>query len=131
MTDTSAVAAYRQAIQSVGVQGGIVYNRNTGLAPNVTTVSAPISAIVRTMQPDTTSPAQDGMSASAPGQLNQDMRLVIAIVSDLVAGGISLPVQRGDTISIPLTGETLNVLRSDPYKRAFAGAVEIMAAAIA
>ena len=109
----------------------IVYNRNVGLAPNIMTTTATLNAFVATMQPDTTSPAQDGLSASAPEQVNQDQRLLIVMAADLAAAGISLPVQRGDTVNVPSTGETLNVLRSDPYTRAFAGAVEIQAAAIA
>ena len=129
MSDFGAQAAHAVAVATAGV--AVVYARNTGLAPNVVTTSADINAIVRMMQPDSSSPAQDGLSASAPGQVNQDQRLLIVMAADLAAAGITLPTLRGDTITIPATGETLSVTRADPYKRAFAGAVEIQASAIA
>lgn len=126
MVDPVAFTAQGVAIAGIPV----VYARNAGLAPNVVTTSASLTAIVRTVAPDATSMTQDG--ASPPrAALNQDQRLLIVMAADLAAAGITLPTLRGDTITIPATGETLSVTRADPYKRAFAGAVEIQASAIA
>ena len=133
MPDPSAVAAHRQAIAVAGV--AIVYSRRSGLAPNVVTVSASVNAVVRTMRPDSQGPAQDGLGASQPGAVNQDQRLVIVMAVDLTSQGIALPLRTGDKISVmsddeaPIVLETLNVDRFDPYKRAFAGAIEIFASA--
>jgi hypothetical protein len=128
MVDPSAAAFTAAGIYRAGV--AIVFQRNLGFAPNVTQLTADLVAIVRTVQPDTTSPAQDGLGASAPGVINQDQRLVILMAQDLVDGGVSLPIVVGDQIIIPSTGELLNVDRIDPYKRAFAGAIELYASAV-
>lgn len=125
MVDPVAFTAQGVAIAGVPV----VYARNTGLAPNVVTTTASLTAIVRTVAPDATSMTQAG--ASPPrAALNQDQRLLIVMAADLAAAGIALPTQRGDTVTIPATGETLNVTRADPYKRALTGTVEIYASAI-
>lgn len=113
----------------------MVYSRNVGLAPNIVSTNVAFKAAVRTFAPDDASPSQDGLSASAPGAIDQDQRLIIAMLADVNQKGVLLPVQRGDTVTITMRDanravvsvETLSVTRADPYKRAYAGAVEIMA----
>ena len=127
--DPSAQAFTAQGIYRAGV--AVTFTRLTGFTPNVTTTTASVTAIIRSVAPDTTAPAQDGMSASKPGAINQDQRLVIVMVSDLTAAGFPLPLLVGDKILVAMTNEQLNVDRVDPYKRASAGAIELYASAVA
>jgi hypothetical protein len=74
--------------------------------------------------------AQAGLGASTPGAVPQDDRLVIVMADDLAAAAFPLPVAKGDLIVLSLSAEQLMVTRVDPYKRAFAGAIELTAAGI-
>ena len=129
MVDLSTQAAYEAAIALAGMP--VTFQRYSGFAPNVTTTTASLNAVVRTVVPDTTQPAQDGLSASSPGALNQNIRWILLMAQDLVNAGIALPVVVGDQILVPATGELLNVDRVDAYKRTYAGAIELYASAVA
>lgn len=129
MVSSAAQASHAAAIRRDGVP--IVYVRNIGFEPNVVSVTASLNAVIRMMRPDTEGPAQAGIASSTPGAIGEDQRFVLLMASDLTAGGISLPAIRGDRIRVPATGEVMNVDRVDPYKRAFAGAIEIFASAVA
>jgi hypothetical protein len=129
MTDVSSVSAYREAMAVAGVP--ITLQRVSGYAPNVTVTSAvSLNAIVRNVQPDTTSTAESGLSASQPGAITQADRLIIVLADDLAAANFPVPVDRGDQIVLPDSAEVLNVLRVDAYKRRIAGAIEIFAAGV-
>lgn len=128
MADLSTQAAYEAAIALAGMP--VVFQRNSGFAPNVTTTTANLNAVVRTVVPDSTSPARDGLGASQPGQLAQNQRWILLMAQDLTNAGIALPVAVGDQI-LTAAGELLNVDRIDAYKRTFAGAIELYASAVA
>ena len=132
MTDLSTVAAYREAFAVAGV--AVTIQRVAGYSGSgsgVTTVSSvSVNAIVRNVTMDTTQTAQTGLSASSPGAIPQDDRLVIVMADDLDAAGFPLPVVKGDLIVLSLSAEQLQVTRVDPYKRALAGAIEITAAGV-
>ena len=129
MTDISTIAAYREAMAVNGV--AVTIQRVSGYAPNVTTLaSVAVQAIVRNVTMDTTQTAQAGLSASSPGAIPQDDRLLIVLADDLAAADFPLPVAKGDLIVLALSAEQLQVTRVDPYKRALAGAIEITAAGI-
>jgi hypothetical protein len=124
MSDPSAVAAYREALAVAGVP--VTIQRVSGYAPNVTVVaSATVTAAVRNIKPDGTQTAQAGLSAPAMGAIEQGDRMVILLSDDLAAAGFPVPVQRADQVVLPDSGEVLNVLLVDPYKRRIAGAVEL------
>jgi hypothetical protein len=129
MTDISTVAAYREAMAVNGV--AVTIQRVSGYAPNVTTLaSVAVQAIVRNVTMDTTQTAQTGLSASSPGAIPQDDRLLIVLADDLAAANFPLPLAKGDLIVLALSAEQLQVTRVDPYKRALAGAIEITAAGV-
>ena len=128
MTDPSAQAFTALGVYRAGI--AVTFQRLTGYAPDVTTTTAAITAVVRTATPDAASPARDGLAASQPGSVEQNSRWILLMAQDLTNGGISLPIVVGDQIAIPSTGELLNVDRIDPYKRALAGAIELYASAV-
>jgi hypothetical protein len=124
MVDPAAAAFTAKGVCRAGVPVTIV--RLIGSAPNVTTVSTDVIAIVRNVIADTQEQAQTNYSASKPGAITQDDRLVILMASDLAAAGFPLPVIKGDRVVLdPTTLETVEVTKADRFKRAFAGAIEL------
>jgi|GEM_PF-2376610 len=131
-TDPAIVAAYTRAFARMGVAVSVTIKRETGFAPGpVTTVTASVMAIVRDYQPDRPSASREGYSSSEVGGLTQGDRLVIVMTSDLQAASFPLPVRKNDRVVINATGDELNVVDVDAYKRAAAGAIELKAAGIA
>jgi hypothetical protein len=126
--DPSAAAFTEQAIQTTGVPIQIV--RLTGYAPNVTSVSASITAVVRMVLSDSSVESRTGVGAGAPGAITQDDRLVILTTADLTAAGFPTPVQKGDRVVLTATAEEFDVVKIDPYKRALAGAIELTIAGV-
>ncbi len=122
-------AAHRRSITNFGQP--VTVQRLTGEAPNVTTQSVVVTAIVRSMPPDTQAPAREGYGASQLGGISQTDRLVILMATDLAAAGFPVPVQKNDKIILSTSGEKLNVTRVDGEKRSQAGAVELYAAGVA
>jgi hypothetical protein len=126
--DNNMQAAHRRAINKYGQQ--ITMQRLTGEAPNVTAQSAVVTAIVKSMPPDTSAPAQEGYGSSSLGGITQTDRMVIVMATDLAAAGFPVPVQKNDKIILSTTGEKLDVTRVDGEKRSQAGAIEIFAAGV-
>jgi hypothetical protein len=124
MPDPAAQAFTAAGVYRAGV--AVTFVRLSGYAPAVTTVaSANVTAIVRTVVNDTTEVAETGYSASQPGSISQDDRLVIVMAQDLTAAGFPLPVLKGDQVVLPSTSETLEVTRVDPYLGALRGTVNV------
>jgi hypothetical protein len=124
------VASYDRALLKRGMQ--VIVKRVTGFAPNPTaSISAWVVAMVTDYQPDTTQPAQTGYAATKMGAITEGDRLVILMATDLEAKRFPLPLQKNDKIIIVDTGDELNVIDVDGYKRAVAGAVELKAASVA
>jgi hypothetical protein len=121
-------AAHARAIGQFGQ--AITVQRLTGEAPNVTALSAVVTAIVKNMPPETAAPTQAGYSSSALGGITQTDRMVIVMASDLAAAGFPVPVQKNDKIILSTTGEKLDVSRVDGEKRSQAGAIELYAAGV-
>jgi hypothetical protein len=123
------VAAYERALLKAGVQ--IVVKRITGFAPNPTaTFSAWVVAIVRDYQTDTTQPAQEGYAATKIGAIGEGDRMIILMATDLETARFPLPLRKNDRIVIVDTGDELNIVDVDAYKRAAAGAIELKAASV-
>ena len=123
------VAGYDRALLKRGTQ--IIVKRITGFAPNPTSsVSAWVVAMVTDYQPDTTQPAQEGYAATKIGAITQGDRLVILMATDLEAARFPLPLRKNDRIVIVETGDELNIVDVDAYKRAIAGAIELKAASV-
>lgn len=117
-----------QRVASRGVQQGgvtVTISRESGFAPNVTTVSATITALVQNVQVDANAQSDTGLSSSQPGSISQDDRVLKFMAADLDAQGFASPVAKGDVVQLPSTSELLIVSRVDAYKFAMAGVVEI------
>jgi hypothetical protein len=124
----SAVAFLAQAIDRLGLN--ITLQRNVGVAPNVTSTSVTVPAIVRKTTPDTTQEAQAGLPASQMGNISQDDRMIIIRNADLNASGFPLPIQKGDWIIFPTGGDNLTVTEVDPYFRIYEDAVQLTASGV-
>src|ERR1700676_1342592 len=132
VTDPAIVAAYRRAFARLGLAISVTFKRETGFAPNpVTTVTANVTAIVRDYAPDPTSPRQEGYPSTRMGAITEGDRMVIVMASDLQAAGFPLPIRKNDRVVIVDTGDELNIVDVDAYKRATAGAIELKAASVA
>ncbi len=130
MSDPGIVAAYEAAFATCGIQ--VAVKRVTGFAPNPTaSFTAVVTAIVRDYQPDTTQPAQSGYASTKVGSITEGDRLVILMASDLAAARYPLPMQKNDKIIIVETGDVMNVVDVDAYKRTVAGAIELKTASVA
>ena len=128
MIDPGAQAFTRQGVMLVGVP--VTFERVVGFSPNATTISATVTAVVRKYQLDTVTVAETGYSASKPGAIRQGDREVLVMADDLAAAGFPLPVLKSDRIVIAATGDVINIIKVDAYKRAFAGCIEIDAAGV-
>jgi hypothetical protein len=124
MADPALQAFTAQGVYRAGV--AVTFQRLT--AAGVVTASAQVTALVRNALADTTGPAEAGYSTSKPDAITQEDRQIIVMSADLAALGFPLPLQKTDRVLIPdATGEVCEVIRIDPYKRALAGAIEIVA----
>lgn len=126
--EARAFVGYRRALQKIGIP--VTIKRIDGVAPNATVISAQVLAIVRDYSNDSVAAEEDGFSVSKPGAITQGDRLVLVMADDLLALGFPLPLKKNDRIDIP-TGDELNVVSVDPYKRQAAGAIELMASGVA
>ena len=104
--------------------------RTTGFAPDAITVSVALDAFILSVTPNSTETAQAGLSASSPGAIGQNDRLVIVMAQDLSNAGFALPVVVGDQVTLPNSAEILAITRVDAYKRAVAGAIELTCAGV-
>lgn len=132
MIDSGGEAFAAEGIRKVGVP--VIFQRLSGYAPNVTTVSSPVIAKVLGVLPDTTEESQTGYSASKPGSISQDDRLVLVQASALAAAvpPFPLPVKKGDRVVLdPNTHETGVVTKVDYFKRALTGTIEVTVSAVA
>lgn len=131
MADPAIKAAYERAFARLGVSVPVTFKRVTGFAPGaVTTLTAAVNAVVREYNPDTTSVAQTGYAATKMGAITEGDRVVIVMAPDLAAAGFPMPLLKNDKIIMD-TGDVLNVVAVDAYKRAAACAIELKAASVA
>lgn len=127
--DPAIVAAYGRAFARTGI--AVEIKRITGFAPNPTAINtASVQAIVRDYQPDTSQVAEMGMAATKMGAITESDRLVIVMATDLANQRFPLPLRKNDKVVILSTGDELNIVDVDAYKRAAAGAIELKAAGV-
>jgi hypothetical protein len=129
ITDPSAVAFMRQAIDAVGVP--IVLQRVFGYAPNATTFSVNLTARVAKVTADSGAVSREGGSASAPGAVTQNDRTVRIMADDLAASRFPLPVVKGDKVILPPGGDAFDVSEVDPFTFAMAAAIELTVTGVA
>ena len=134
MADQSMQAAHRAAIQQVGQP--VTFYRLTGGAPNITTQSAAVTAIVREYVADGQAQTQEGYASGSLGGITQGERQILVMQQDLLAagwptntGGFAV-LQKGDKVTVAMTGEELQITRVDPGKRYIAGCIEAFAVGI-
>lgn len=118
MLDSNIVAGYRRAIARRPTP--VIVRRITGVAPNATTDDVCIDGIVTDYIPK--APVAN---VTPEGAITLGARFVVLLGEDLVAQGFELPVAKNDKVVVG--GEELNIMSVDPYKRALAGAIEIVA----
>jgi hypothetical protein len=124
----SAVAATRHAIELRGAR--VTFTRVTGFAPNTSSFSASVLAIVQNYVADSGVVARTGDSASSPGAITQGDRQVLVMTEDLKRLRFPLPLTKNDKITLSSTGEQLNIVSVDAGKRAIAGCIECSAAGV-
>ena len=128
MPDPAAQGAYYAALFTRGIP--VILQRPVGFAPAVTYSSTvALNAFVLNVTPDGGADNAN-LSAAPQGAITQNDRLVIVMAKDLTNSGFTLPVVKGDQIVLPDSSEILNIVRVDPYKRAFAGAIEFLCAGV-
>lgn len=128
MIDAGLASSSSRAIRRVGQS--VTFERSIGFAPNVTTISATVTAAIRGKTPDTVESRRSGYSASEPGGLSETEREFLVMADDLDRAGFPLPLQRGDRLIIAETSERLNIVRTDAGRRAIAGVIEVTAAGV-
>jgi hypothetical protein len=117
-------AMTRRRIYDSAGAAQVTFQRVTGLAPNVTIVSATVTAIVRNYQPDGVAESQTGYSGSQVGAITLGDRQILVMASDLAAQNFPLPLKKGDNALVADTGEKLKITRVDMTKRAIAACIE-------
>jgi hypothetical protein len=140
MIDDNAAAGYERAIDRRGKP--VIVVRESGVAPNVQVFKAAIRAIVTDYKPE--SPIGE---TKPEGAITEGARSVIVLAHHLREKKFPLPLQKNDKVILldeeqtdPSQKaeaqpdgtalyqiETLNVMSADPYTRAIAGAIELMA----
>lgn len=134
MVDQSIQAAHERAIQRVGQP--VTFSRLTGLAPNITAQTASITAIVREYVPDGQVQSQEGYGSGSVGGITQGERQILVMQEDLLAAGWPTNtagfavLQKGDKVTVTMTGEELQVTRADLGKRYIAGCIEAFAVGV-
>lgn len=126
--DLAGQAFTRQSIYLVGVS--VTFARLFGVAPNVTSMTACVTAVVRLVLSDGEVESRTGYASSKPGSITQDDRQIIVMSDDLANAGFPVPVQKGDRVTIDETAEAFNITRVDNYKRNMTGAVEMIATGV-
>lgn len=125
MTDPSAQAAYRNAIDLAGQP--VIFRRISGQAPNTARFDAQVTAIFRAYQPTGAIGA-----AAGGGAITEGLREFIVLSDDLVDARFPLPLAKNDKIipgmivngSFVPGNEQFNISEVDAGTRFFAGAIE-------
>ena len=128
MIDPSAQAFTAQGVYRVGI--AVTFQRLTGFAPDVVTISAGVIAKVSLVTADSEESSRTGYSSRQVGSISHNDRQVVVMAADLAAEGFPLPVAEGDKIVIASTEDKFSVTRVDNYKRAMAGAIELIATGV-
>lgn len=129
--DQNIQAAYRRALARRG--RFVTVRRVGGNAPNAGTFDATVLAIVQGYIQE-----KPVYEVEREGSITQGARRVIVLQDDLAQKHFPLPVIKNDKVIVAddvenpspaalAAGESLNVISVDPFKRALAGAVEILA----
>lgn len=113
MTDAVVVAEYRDALRVAGQP--VSFTRTTGDDPRTAAFSATVWAQV-----------QDVVLQELGSGIAAERKRILALSADLARRGFPLPLRRGDTATIG--GRVYHVESVDPDRRAYAGALEIVAA---
>jgi hypothetical protein len=140
MLDPNAQAGYERALEARGKP--VIVVRESGVAPNVAIFQAQVLAIIADYK------AQTPIGETKPeGGITMGARSVIVLAHYLREKKFPLPLQKNDKVILldeeqtdPSQQaeaqpdgttlyqiETLNVMSADPYTRAIAGAIELMA----
>lgn len=127
--DPSAEAFTRQGIHKRGVE--VLFQRVSGFAPNTSTFSAKVVAMVSDVQPDTGEESSTGYGSTRPGSISQDDRSVIVMAADLVEKRFPLPLQKHDRMIVVESGDKYDVTRVNALKRAMSGAIELTVVGVA
>ena len=127
------VDAAAQAFTAAGVHysGVTVTFQRWNFSPAAIAATATVVAKVAKVSADTAAQTATGLSASAPGSITQNDRLVTVMASDLATQGFPLPVAKGDMVILPSSPEAMIVARVDAETRALAGAIEIVIPGVA
>jgi hypothetical protein len=134
MVDQALQAAHKRAIARAGQ--AVTFLRLSGVEPNVTTISAAATAVVRDYLPDRQVQTQEGYGSGDVGGITQGERQILVMSADLAAAGWPLNgagfavLQKGDKVTVMMTGEELQVTRVDPGKRYLAGCLEAYAVGV-
>lgn len=126
--DATMQAAHANAIALVGVP--CTFQRVSGQAPNASTFSVTVTALVRSYTPDMTAQARQGEPATRIGSISQGQRQVIVMAEDLAAKRFPLPLRKNDKIIVVDTGQELTIDQVDSFHRAIAGAIELRASGV-
>jgi hypothetical protein len=131
VVDQNALEGYRRALERRG--RWVTFRRVGGNAPNIGQFDATVRAIIEGYIPE-----KPVAEISPEGSITQGARRFTVLQDDLSQKRFPLPLQKNDKVIIVddvenpsptalLNGESLNVISVDPFKRAVAGAVEILA----
>lgn len=134
MIDRNAEAGYRRMLARRG--RWVTFRRVSGNAPNAATFDATVRAFVEGYIPE-----KPVLEIQREGSVTQGARRIIALQGDLALKNFPLPVGKNDKVVIvddvenpsPNTlaaGEALNIVSVDPFKRAVAGAIEVLAVGV-
>jgi hypothetical protein len=124
--DRVIMAAYSRAIARRPEQ--VTIERLTGDAPNVTSQSANVAAVVRNVSADSTNEGVEG--SVSPGGIPQNGVEIIVLAADLEATSFPMPVEEYDRVTLSSTGARLTVVNVDTHARALAGAIVLRAAGV-
>ena len=128
--DPNIVAAYRRGLARAAGRQQVTFMRPTGVAPNKAFFSATVIAVVQDYAPDSTSEAETDVSGRKLGAITQGDRTLIVMADDLAAQNFPLPLVKNDKVELA-SGDQLNVVSVDAYKRQAAGAIEVKASGTA
>ncbi len=124
--DSAIMAAYVRAIRRRPEQ--VTIERLSGAAPNVTSISATVDAVVRNVTADKTNEQVEGNVTRAP--IPQSAVEIIVLAQDLEAQGFPMPVEEFDKVTLSSTGSRLAIINVDMHSRALAGGIVIKAAGL-
>jgi hypothetical protein len=124
--DQTIVDAYRRAI--LRRPEPVTIERLTGSAPNVTSISVTVDAVVRNVTADATNEDVEGKVRI--GNIPQSAVEILVMSADLEDAGFPVPVEEYDKVTLSSTGTRLTIINVDSHKRALGGAIEIKAAGV-